>query len=502
MTELDRRSGILLHITSLPSPFGIGDLGPDAYRFVDFLVSARQGLWQVLPLNPTDPAHGNSPYSSSSAFAGSRLLTSPELLVQDGFLAPSDLQPIPPFAEDCVDYDAVRVYKNRLIDIAWEKFQRGGDRNDFSRFCEDEAAWLHDYALFVIIKPEQNGAMWSQWPEPLLDRHQAALDDVCPSFADCIARVKVEQYLFFMRWAQLKAYANSRAINIFGDIPIYVNYDSADTWSHTTLFKLDAHKHPTVVAGVPPDYFSKTGQLWGNPVYDWDALRETGYRWWIERLEHVFSLYDIARIDHFRGLVAYWEVPARHKTAQKGKWAPVPADDFFTTLCNHFEDLPVVAEDLGTITEDVVEVMKRYGFPGMKVLMFAFGEDNPKHPYLPENYSDDAVVYTGTHDNNTIVGWFAEEALPEDKQRFFEYLGGEIHREQVHWAMIRLALRSPADLAIIPMQDLLGLPASARMNTPATPQGNWTWRLTPEQLAAAPADELAHLVTLSGRAPA
>ena len=495
-----RSSGILLHITSLPSAFGIGDFGPGAYRFVDLLARAEQHIWQVLPLNPTDPAHANSPYSSSSAFAGNKLLISPDQLISDGYLLSLDIQPVPEFPDGHVDFPSVIEYKTHLLDLAWESYRKRHDHDPFDRFCDKHSAWLEDFALFVVIKRDQDHAMWSNWPQPLRDREADALDTVRRNHRDEIQQVKFEQFLFYSQWHDLKNYANEHRISIFGDIPIYVNFDSADTWSHSDLFKLNDKKRPVVVAGVPPDYFSKTGQLWGNPVYDWQRLKETNYRWWIDRLTQMFDLFDIVRIDHFRGLVAYWEVPASHKTAVKGKWVETPVDDFLDTLNDHFNELPVVAEDLGTITEDVIEVMEQRGFPGMKVLQFAFGEDNPEHPYLPHNYDENSVVYTGTHDNNTIAGWFNKEARPADKKRLFDYLGEKIPPDQVPEALIRLALRSPARWAIIPMQDVLGLPAGARMNTPATRNGNWAWRLKPQQLDGTPAERMADLTRASNRA--
>lgn len=502
MSEYRRTSGILLHITSLPSAYGIGDFGPGAYQFVDFLTRARQGLWQVLPLNPTNPAHANSPYSSSSAFGGNPYLVSPDRLVDEGFLQSLELQPVPEFPADRVDYGAVIGYKAKVLDLAWQGYRMREDQGEFVQFCKEQAGWLDDFALFVVIKREQGGVEWSKWPVDLRDRRAEALAEVRGRHEDEIARVKFEQWLVFRQWEGIKRYANERGIKIFGDIPIYVNYDSVDTWCNTHLFKLNEDKKPEVVAGVPPDYFSKTGQLWGNPVYDWDVLKETRYRWWIKRLEQMFRLYDMVRIDHFRGLVAYWEVPASHKTAQKGKWRKVPSDDFFPTLQKHFGELPVVAEDLGLITEDVTETMKRYGFPGMKVLQFAFAEDNPKHPYLPHNFEEEAVVYTGTHDNNTTRGWFEQETKPADRKRLFAQLGRSVTKERVHWALMEMALQSKARIAVVPMQDVLGLPGEARMNKPATRNGNWSWRLTPEQLESAPAAELASLVAASDREPA
>ncbi len=496
---IDRAAGILLHVSSLPSAYGIGDLGPGAYRFLDVFKRSGMTLWQVLPLHPIDAVHGNSPYSSASAFAGNRYLISPDRLIDEGFLDMRDTQPVPEFPDDRVDYDAVVEYKTNLLDLAWNSFRIRTDRDEFEHFCEHESGWLDDYALFVVIKRFHDGVVWSKWPKELRDRNADALEEIRRKHNDEIEPIKFEQFLFFRQWTALKETANQRGIRIFGDIPIYVNYDSADTWANTEIFKLNDRKRPTAVAGVPPDYFSKTGQLWGNPVYDWQALGETNYSWWIARLEHMFRLYDVVRIDHFRGLVAFWEVPASHKTAQKGNWVDVPADDFLTTLKNHFDELPVVAEDLGTITEDVTETMERYGFPGMKILLFAFGEDNPKHPYLPHNYEPNAVVYTGTHDNNTVLGWFDTEARKADKKRLYEYLGSKVEREQLPVAFIRLALRSPANWAVIPLQDVLGLGESARMNTPATRNGNWGWRVTPDQLKQAPVDEIHSLVKASGR---
>ncbi len=478
-----RSSGVLLHLTSLPSAYGIGDMGPEAHRFIDYLSESGQHLWQVLPLNPTNAAHGNSPYSSSSAFAGNILLLSPQKLVDDGIVTADDIRPMEQLPDERVAFDAVIRHKLRLADAAWDSFRDTGERSEFDQFCESHASWLDDFALFVAIKRRHDGASWIDWPEELRDRHPEALDSIRKELATRIEREKYLQFLFFKQWSQLKAYANSKHVQIFGDIPIYVNLDSADTWANSEYFKLDDNKQPITVAGVPPDYFSKTGQLWGNPVYDWDALAADGYSWWVRRMQHVLTLYNIVRIDHFRGLVGYWEVPADHETAVHGEWVEAPFDDFYTTLEEHLNGASIVAEDLGTITDDVTEAMARHGIPGMKILLFAFGEDNPEHPYLPENYDEDSVVYTGTHDNNTVRGWWAEETDEEIRRRVAEYLErDQIDPDELPWDVIRLALESKSRLAIVPMQDLLGLGAESRMNTPATASGNWSWRLLPGKL--------------------
>ncbi len=495
-----RAAGILMHITSLPSPYGIGDLGPAAFEFIDFLTAAKQHIWQVLPLNPIDLGMGNSPYSASSAFAGNELLISPDRLVEQGFLSTADLSEMPKFPTERVEYEDVAEHKQKLLHTAWQRCNAAGRPDEFGRFCEQEAGWLDDFALFITCKRHHDGTVWSDWPKKLRNRDQKALQAFAGEHQDAIEQIKFEQWLFHRQWLQVKEYAHQKNIKIFGDIPIYVNYDSVDTWANTWMFKLNRQKRPTVVSGVPPDYFSTTGQLWGNPVYDWEKLREEGYQWWAARLRTMFRLFDLVRIDHFRGLVAYWAVPAHHKTAMNGKWVKAPVDDFITTLQRYFPELPLVAEDLGSITADVRKVMKRYEFPGMKVLQFAFRNGSPDDPYLPHNYEENAVVYTGTHDNNTIVGWYKNEATKKDRKRFTDYVGRPVSPERIHWEFIELAWRSKARLAIVPMQDVLGLPGFARMNAPATSNGNWTWRLTPEQLQHAPVEKLATLTEESDRA--
>lgn len=495
-----RGSGILLHISSLPSPFGIGDMGQWAFRFADFLEEARQSFWQVLPLNPTESIQGNSPYSSISAFAGNPLLINPEALVEGGFLSKEDIQQPPGFSKAKINYPAVIEYKSKFLDVAYQNFKKKKNKYDYETFCSANSNWLQDYALFVALKEHFKGESWSQWPPEIRDRQPEALGAVKKQFQDRVEKEKFIQYLFFNQWLALKSYCNQKNIQIIGDIPIYVTYDSADTWSNPQIFKLNEEKKPAFVAGVPPDYFSKTGQLWGNPVYDWKVLKETRYGWWIQRMEHVLKLFDIVRIDHFRGLVAYWEVPAGEKTAVNGKWVEVKAEDFFNMLFKHFFNLPIIAEDLGLITPGVREVLKDFGFPGMKVLLFAFGEDKPMHPYLPHTYEKNCAVYTGTHDNNTIKGWFEKEAKPEDKKRLFNYLGREVVADELHWELIRFVMMSVANIVIFPLQDILGLGEEARMNRPSFAEGNWQWRFLPEQLAPLSAQRLSELTQIYGRA--
>lgn len=495
-----RGSGILLHVTSLPSPFGIGDMGPWAYKFADFLMETKQSFWQMLPLNPTEIYHGNSPYHSTSAFACNPLLISPELLVKDGLLTEADLESAPEFPKGRVDYPSVVTYKEKLFEGAYERFKRKKEAHEYEQFCMQNAQWLDDFALFIGLRSRFQGKTWSEWPQEIRDREPDVLESVKRELYEGLDRTRFLQYLFFRQWISLKKYCNERGVQILGDIPIYVNYDSSDLWTHPELFKLDHDKRPYAVAGVPPDYFSETGQLWGNPIYRWDVLKERGYDWWIQRMKHNFKFFDLVRIDHFRGFVAYWEVPANEKTAKNGKWVEAPAEDFFKVLLEKFPAAPLIAEDLGIITPEVREIMQRFEFPGMKVLLFAFGEDLPTNPYAPHNVVQNCLIYTGTHDNNTARGWFEKEATPEEKKRLFLYLGREITGGEVHGELIRLAMTSVANTVIIPMQDILGLGEEDRMNRPSTKDGNWQWRLLQEAVTPDLAGRLLEMTEIYGRA--
>jgi len=492
-----RGSGILLHITSLPSPYGIGDMGPWAYRFADFLSQTKQRFWQILPLNPTDPIYGNSPYHSISAFANSLLMISPERMVDDGFLSREDLKPVPDFPQRRIDYRQVIAYKEKLFHSAYERFKERKN-SEYEQFCSENGHWLEDFALFIALKAHFKGQIWSDWPQEIRDRQPEALQNMKKQLQERIKREKFLQYVFLKQWFSLKEYCNQRDIQIFGDMPIYVDYDSVDVWMAPEMFKLDESKRPLFVAGVPPDYFSETGQLWGNPVYRWDALKEKRYDWWMKRIKHNLKLFNLVRIDHFRGLVAYWEVPAGENTAINGKWVEAPAEDFFKVLLEQFPDSPIIAEDLGIITPDVREHMDRFGFPGMKILLFAFGDD-AKNPYLPHNHVKNCVLYTGTHDNNTVRGWFDNEASPAIKKRLLRYLGREVPAEEINWELIRIVMMSVANMVIFPMQDVLGLGEKDRMNRPSTPKDNWEWRLLPDQITLSLSERLREMTEMYGR---
>ncbi len=497
---IKRGSGILLHITSLPSFYGIGDLGPGAYRFADFLTKTSQCFWQILPINPTCTAYGNSPYSSYSAFAGNPLLISPELMVEDGILSKSDIKGHSSFLNESVDYKSITEYKKRIFQIAYKNNKKRIEKDhEFKRFCAESSCWLDDYALFIALKEHFNEVVWSNWPEDLKDREKGTIKEWEERLIERISMEKFIQYIFFRQWSFLKNYCNSKNIQIIGDLPIYVNFDSSDVWANPEIFKLDREKRPIFVAGAPPGYFSSTGQLWGHAVYKWDVLKETQYSWWVKRIEHNLKLFHRFRLDHFRGFVAYWEVPADEKTAINGRWIKAPVEDFFNTLFKHFPDLPLIAEDIGIITPDVREIMSLFGFPGMSVLLFAFEEDFPTNFYLPHNHVKNCVVYTGTHDNNTIKGWFRKEASPEDRKRLFEYIGRKVSEKEIHLELIRLAMMSVADMAIIPMQDIIGLGEEARMNRPSTSDGNWEWRLLSEQLTPSLIKRFLQITKIYGR---
>jgi len=495
-----RGSGILLHITSLPSPYGIGDLGPDAYTFVDFLATTRQSYWQILPLTLTCPAYGNSPYSSFSSLAGNILLISPERLVKNDFLSPADIPDVPDFSRERVHYDDVITFKETLFNRAYEKNrEKLGRHQDFQKFCRENFHWLYDYTLFMSIKKHFKGLEWSKWPVEIRDRQDSALKEMTSRLGQNILKEKFLQYIFFTQWYSLKTYCDSKNIKIIGDIPIYVNYDSSDVWANPEIFSLNEVKEPLYIAGVPPDYFSTTGQLWGHPVYNWDVIRKDGYSWWIKRIGHNLKLFHMFRLDHFRGFVGYWQVHSSEETAINGKWVKAPARDFLNTLFKHFPAISIIAEDLGLITPDVKEIISEFGLPGMKVLLFAFGEDLPTNPYAPHNHIKNCIIYTGTHDNNTIAGWYKSELSPEDKSRIATYIGREISENTIHWELIRLAMMSVADLAIIPMQDILGLGENDRMNRPASPMGNWEWRLKEEQLSLSLVNKLTEITEIFGR---
>ncbi|MBN2482787.1 MAG: 4-alpha-glucanotransferase [Candidatus Omnitrophica bacterium] len=496
-----RASGILLHISSLPSRYGIGDFGPDAYTFVDFLSEARQSYWQILPLNPTDAACGNSPYSSNSAFAGNILFISPDLLIKEQFLSPDEIEPLPDFPARRCEYAAVTEYKMRLYSRAFEKFSSQKKRlPEYEKFCTQHSYWLEDYALFVVIKRVLGGKSWDGWPESLRDRKTKDLNEFKKQHSGEIEKEKFLQFIFFRQWYALKKYCKKKGVKIIGDMPIYVSYDSAEVWKSTGVFKLDAQKKPTHVAGVPPDYFSSTGQLWGNPLYRWNVMKQKRFTWWMTRMEHNLSVFDIVRIDHFRGLVAYWQVPAGETTAINGEWVKAPIESFLNTLRSEFSPLPIIAEDLGLITDDVREIMKKFKLPGMKVLLFAFGEDNPRHPYLPRNYEKNCIAYTGTHDNNTARGWFEHEAGEEELRRVGEFLGAEATPEGVAQEFIGRIMDSRANTVIFPIQDILGLGEDCRMNVPSVAKGNWEWRLRAEEIGLPVKKYLSELTKKTQRA--
>lgn len=494
-----RGCGTLLHITSIPTKFGIGDLGPAAYRFVEFLQKAGQRYWQVLPLHPTEHMYDNSPYHALSAFAGNPLLISPEMLVKDGYLDESDLEPLPDFSSDLVDFPAVIAYKNRLFDMAYNRFVFFGTDPAFLTFCEEQAWWLDDYALFIAIKKHYPDILWSDWPSGLRNHNENELHEFKKLYHSVIEREQFLQFIFFHQWAALRKRSHELGIWLIGDIPIYVDYDSSDAWTHQHLFQLNEDKKPLYVAGVPPDYFSATGQVWNNPIYDWDEMKKSGFSWWVKRMEHELKFVDYVRIDHFRGLVGYWEIKAGSDTAIDGRWISAPVWDLLRTWTKKFPCFPVIAEDLGIITSDVREVMREFDIPGMKVLIFAFSSETGDNPYILHNIPPNTVVYTGTHDNTPVLGWFLHEATPEEKQRFVSYIGYEVSSEKVSDVFVRLAMMSSANTAIISMQDVLGLDISARMNRPGSEKGNWRWMMQERMITEDLAYYIRTLTTTYGR---
>jgi len=487
--SFQRASGVLLHPTCLPSQHGIGDLGSTAYQLIDFLVASGQTLWQVLPLGPTGYEH--SPYIMNfSTFAGNPLLISLETLAQEGLIEPTELISLPQNNPERVEFDSVIPHKMKFLKLAFERFQKANDatiKNQFEQFCQQQSWWLDDFTLFMALLDANNGKTWTKW-EPAIARRQP--DAIAQQKAALQEQIQFQQFLqfkFFEQWLRLRTYANERNIKIIGDISIYVCHNSSDVWAAPELFKLDPQTlEPAYIAGVPPDYFSATGQLWGNPVYDWDKMQQTGFDWWIKRFQATLQYVDIVRVDHFRGFEAYWQVPAEETTAINGEWIKAPGEEFFTTLGDRLGQLPVLAEDLGIITPEVEALRDRFQFPGMKILMFGFGE-GAENTHLPHNYVPNCVVYPGTHDNDTAIGWWVAASQTE-KEALANYVGDLTPAElpSINWVLIRLALASVARLAILPLQDILSLDGRARMNDPSTNAGNWRWRysssdlLTPE----------------------
>jgi 4-alpha-glucanotransferase len=503
--ENPRACGILLHPTSLPGRYGIGELGSEARGFVDFLAKTRQRLWQVLPLGPT--GYGDSPYQSFSAFAGNPLLVSFDKLVADGLLFPSDLNAV--FPENEVDYGAVIDFKMPLLELSHARFAKQADpreRDHFQAFCAQHAAWLDDYALFMAVKQAHRGAQWREWDPPIARREPDALARWKKDRAQQIESRKFAQYLFFNQWASLRQACHDHGIRILGDVPIFVAHDSADVWAHPEVFRLAGDGSPAFVAGVPPDYFSATGQCWGNPLYRWDVLARSGYAWWIDRLRSTFSLVDLVRLDHFRGFEAFWEIPGKEATAVKGRWVKGPGAALLERLRDALGPLHVVAENLGFITPEVEALRERFGLPGMAVLQFAFGTGGTTPPLRPHSYSRNLVVYTGTHDNDTTVGWWkgsgdttrTDEQAEAERELCRRYLGTD--GTEINWVFIRAALASVADTAIVPLQDVLGLGSEARMNLPSRSSGNWRWRYRASEITPETEDRLRDLTEIYGRA--
>ncbi|MEW6716137.1 MAG: 4-alpha-glucanotransferase [Chloroflexota bacterium] len=506
-----RCSGVLLHPTSLSGSYGIGDLGPEAYHFVDFLAETGCTFWQVLPLGPT--GYGDSPYQCFSAFAGNPYLVNPDLLLREGFLKDEDLEGKPDFSSDKVDYGLVIPWKLSMLDKAYYRFKDGSFPQlevALTAFELEQEPWLNDFALFMTIKELQGDKAWCEWEPDLRARNPKALKKISKAHSEVIHRHIFRQFLFFRQWERLHTYAQKRGVYIIGDIPIFVAHDSADIWANRELFYLDEQGKPTVVAGVPPDYFSETGQLWGNPLYRWDVHAQTGYTWWLSRFTTVLSLVDIVRLDHFRGFAGYWEVTAGESTAKNGRWVPGPGSSFFEMVAGRLETgmspllglaetwgtgLPIIAEDLGEITPDVIKLRDDFDLPGMKILVFAF-DSGPTNPFLPHHYPQNCLVYTGTHDNDTVRGWY--ERVDEAERNFARrYLGSD--GSNIAWDFVRTAWASRARIAIAPMQDLLGLGNEARMNYPGRSGGNWTWRMSAEALSPALGERLSELNLLFER---
>jgi 4-alpha-glucanotransferase len=506
--KFSRASGILLHPTSLPGRFGIGDFGDEAYRFVDFLYESGQHLWQVLPLGPT--GFGDSPYQCLSAFAGNTCLVSPELLVREGLLSMEQIRPVPRFPRTRVDYGRVIAYKRSMLGLAWERFKADPDQRMAERFfgfCRGASAWLDDYALFRALKDAHGGAPWNEWEPGYSAREGAALLSASDKLRDRIGAERFAQFLFFSQWSALREYCRDRRISIIGDMPIFVAYDSADVWTDRELFKLDVEGRPLRVAGVPPDYFSATGQLWGNPLYDWDRMKRNGFGWWVARFKESLAKVDIVRLDHFRGFAACWEVPANEETAELGHWVAAPGREIFATLKDEFGELPIIAEDLGLITPDVEALRDEFNLSGMRVLQFAF-QPNGANPNLPHNHVPNCVVYTGTHDNDTTIGWFRAlgraagstreyEEMKKERAFCLQYLRSK--GTEINWDFVWAAFASVADLAIVPLQDVLGLDSRARMNVPASERGNWGWRFRDDVLTRKASDRLREITELFGR---
>jgi 4-alpha-glucanotransferase len=494
----ERSSGILFHPTSLPGKYGIGTLGKEAYAFIDFLKKSRQKLWQIFPLGPT--GYGDSPYQSFSSFAGNPYLIDFDLLIEAHLLSEEDLRDV--FFgdnEEYIDYGAIYNQKYPLLRKAYENFKSSDNhemRENLEHFKRENASWLNDYSLYISLKNHFNGLPWNEWAHDIKNREHGAMEHYKNELADDIEYHNFIQFLFFKQWGDVKRYANENGIKIIGDIPIFVAADSSDAWANPEIFLFDEERKPVKVAGVPPDYFSATGQLWGNPLYNWQKLKETNYSWWVERVRANLSTCDIIRIDHFRGFEAYWAVPYGDDTAINGQWEPGPGIDLFNAIKSQLGELPIIAEDLGLMTQGVIDLREATGFPGMKILGFAFdsGEEND---YLPHTYTKNCVVYTGTHDNDTLIGWF-QKAKEEDRQFARDYLNSRSD-DEIHWDAIRGAWSSVANMAISPVQDFLGLGSEARINTPGVAAGNWQWRLRHEVLTDELAERIAKLTRVYSR---
>lgn len=508
-TLRQRSSGLLLHLSSLPGPNGIGDLGPEAFRFADFLNQSGQTWWQMLPVGPCGP--GYSPYNPPSSFAGNPLFLSIELLRQEGWLKAEDLPPKNTFSAGRIRYLQVATVKRRCLRKAFSAFEsRSSLQEDFRNFCEEKKGWLADYALFCALQDRYRGSSWRRWEEDIRRREPSALSRARKNLARIIRYHQFLQFCFFRQWEALKNHCRRKNLALLGDLPLFATYESAEVWSHPELFQLNSQGHPTAVAGVPPDYFSKNGQLWGNPLYRWEILRETGYRWWLERLREALLKFDALRLDHFIGFQRYWEVPADAKTARDGQWKPGPGEDFFHTLFQTLGPLELIAEDLGEAGPDIYALRDRFGLPGMAVLQFSFGEHIQSREDLYRNIPSHCVLYTGTHDNDTMLGWLREGPSPKslrsqekiqiEKTSLLKCLGSGESGE-THWDILRLAASSPANTVLFPVQDLLGLGTQARMNLPGTSRGNWRWRLSPSALDSETAEKLRELTRQTSREP-